>query len=66
MNKSWSGFLPQNEVIKLQWALMEGKWAAPEAGASHRESAAPELQRKPDDLDKFLSAAASLRSGRKR
>lgn len=24
MNRSWSGFLPQNEMVKLQWAAMEG------------------------------------------
>jgi hypothetical protein len=25
MNRSWSGFLPQNEMVKLQWAVMEGR-----------------------------------------
>lgn len=24
MGSSWSGFLPQNEIIKLQWAVLEG------------------------------------------
>ena len=25
MNRSWSGFMPQNEMVKLQWAAMEGR-----------------------------------------
>jgi len=24
MGSSWSGFLPQNDIIKLQWAVLEG------------------------------------------
>lgn len=24
MSSSWSGFLPQNDIIKLQWAVLEG------------------------------------------
>ena len=23
MNRSWNGFLPQNELVKLQWAALE-------------------------------------------
>jgi hypothetical protein len=29
MNRNWNGFLPQNEVVKLQWAALE------ECQASH-------------------------------
>ena len=24
MGSSWCGFLPQNDIIKLQWAVLEG------------------------------------------
>jgi hypothetical protein len=24
MGSSWSGFVPQNDIIKLQWAVLEG------------------------------------------
>lgn len=24
MGSSWSGFVPQNDIIKLQWAILEG------------------------------------------
>ncbi len=33
MVRSWGGFLPQNEVIKLQWAAIEASCAGVQAEA---------------------------------
>lgn len=27
MGRSWGGFLPQNEVVQLQWAALEASYA---------------------------------------
>lgn len=31
MGRSWGGFLPQNEVVKLQWAAIEASCAGVQA-----------------------------------
>ena len=29
MNRNWNGFLPQNELVKLQWAALEESQSSP-------------------------------------
>jgi hypothetical protein len=66
VNKSWSGFLPQNEVIKLQWALMEGNWAKQGAWPWPAESLEPESESEPVELDTSFGAALYPPNSRKR
>lgn len=52
MVRSWSGFLPQNELVRLQWAALE---SVQTDGFIDAPSVAALEEPEDDDLDQWLT-----------
>ncbi|HVV73237.1 MAG TPA: hypothetical protein VHI52_17325 [Verrucomicrobiae bacterium] len=65
MGSNWNGFLPQNDVIKLQWAVMEACHTGASTEALRRllanvqRSPTAESDEEAEDEDAWHSAAAA-------
>jgi len=66
VNRSWSGFLPQNEVIILQWALMEANWSTLKELGLLEKSLVSDIQRRALGFDGSALSVTDPPDNRKR
>jgi hypothetical protein len=66
VNRSWSGFLPQNEIVLLQWAALEDRRAESVLRAliSIEDRPAGDLMANEDDKARMLGLLETLLSSK--